>query len=72
LQAKTENADRYGKDMDWKMRKGRRERQPFHEGSININKGLYRVKDLGESLTHPYHIVSDDKKQLKKYKEKVK
>jgi hypothetical protein len=29
----------------------------FHEGSININKGLYNVKDLGESLTHPYLIA---------------
>ena len=44
----------------------------FHEGSININKGLYNVKDLGESLTHPYSIVFDAKKQLKKYKETVK
>ena len=44
----------------------------FHEGSININKGLYRVKDLGESLTHPYSIAFVCKKQLKKYKEKVK
>ena len=44
----------------------------FHEGSININKGLYSVKDLGESLTHPYIIASVDKKQLKKYKEIVK
>ena len=44
----------------------------FHEGSININKGLYRVKDLGESLTHPYNIASVGKKQLKKYKETVK
>lgn len=44
----------------------------FHEGSININKGLYCVKDLGESLTHPYSIVFFRKKQLKKYKEIVK
>ncbi len=41
----------------------------FHEGSININKGLYCVKDLGESLTHPYSIAYVDKKQLKKYKQ---
>ncbi len=41
----------------------------FHEGSININKGLYSVKDLGESLTHSYLIAYVDKKQLKKYKE---
>ena len=40
-----------------------------HEGSININKGLYSVKDLGESLTHSYLIAYVDKKQLKKYKE---
>ena len=44
----------------------------FHEGSININKGLYNAKDLGESLTHPYHIAFVDKKQLKKYKQTVK
>ncbi|MDD6036089.1 MAG: hypothetical protein PUC30_07880 [Lachnospiraceae bacterium] len=41
----------------------------FHEGSININKGFYSVKDLGESLTHLYSISSVDKMQLKKYKE---
>lgn len=41
----------------------------FHEGSININKGLYSVKDLGESLTHPYSIAYIDKMQLKKYKQ---
>lgn len=44
----------------------------FHEGSININKGLYSVKDLGESLTHLYIIAFADKKQLKKYKQIVK
>lgn len=44
----------------------------FHEGSININKGLYSVKDLGESLTHLYSIAFVDKKQLKKYKQTVK
>ena len=26
----------------------------FHEGSININKGLYNAKDLGESLARFY------------------
>jgi len=41
----------------------------FHEGSINTNKGLYNVKDLGESLTHPYLIAFCFKNQLKKYKE---
>jgi len=29
----------------------------FHEGSININKGLYNAKDLGESLAHPNNIA---------------
>ena len=42
---------------------------PFHEGSININKGLYCAKDLGESLTHLYFSIGIGKKQLKKYKQ---
>ncbi|MDD5901259.1 MAG: hypothetical protein PUC73_10255 [Lachnospiraceae bacterium] len=41
----------------------------FHEGSININKGLYSVKDLGESLTHLYSISKALEMQLKKYKQ---
>lgn len=35
----------------------------FHEGSININKGLYHVKDLGESLTQSYHTASGEEMQ---------